>query len=414
MAGIDLTTADKILKVLYLGPIREMLNNSTVLLNRIEKDTSTQIVGGKTFTIPLHTSRNEAAGVGRAENGTLPTAGQQGYTQAVVPNKYLYSSIRVSGPVIAATKTSANAFVQALTSEMKGVMKDTKRAFNRQLNSNGVDALAFYVSGTGSTSGVADDGMGNIFAHLPAGVAVTVDLLDAGSSYAVLDSGVTITRGASNGSTGYAVTTSANISGSAADGDPWVVSGTKGNQMMGIEGIISASDPAILGAGGLHGLPVASNAEWAAQVVGSYASPQDISFPLIQQGLSDLASNSDFTEEDVKFFLMNYPVRDKYVELCTNERGYYNTMTIDGGFEAVEYNGKPFVPDSQTKRNSIFGVTPETMKIYRSSDFDWMDKDGGVLDRVSGVDAYVATLFHYGDLGCSQRNGNILYAGINE
>lgn len=87
--GLDLTTADKILKVLYLPPIRELLNNATVLLSQIEKDTSTQIVGGKSFTIPLHQSRNEAAGVGRAESGTLPTAAQQGYNQAIVPNKYI-------------------------------------------------------------------------------------------------------------------------------------------------------------------------------------------------------------------------------------------------------------------------------------------------------------------------------------
>ncbi len=413
MAGIDLTTADKILKVLYLPPVREMLNNSTVLLNRIEKDTSTQMVGGKDFTVPIHKTRNEAAGIGRAENGTLPTAGQQGYGNAIVPNKYIYGSIQVSGPAIAATRSQAHAFVQALTSEMKGLMKDTRRAVNRQLHGDGVDALATYVSGAGTTSGVADDGLGNIFTHLPAGDAVTVDLLDSGSSYAVLDSAVTITRGASNGSTGYAVTLSGNISGSAADGDVWVPSGTKGYQMMGIAGIIDNGNPPLL-SGGLHGRTVASDPKWVAQVLGSYSSLQDISFSFIQQGLSELATNSDYTEEDIKFFLMNFPVRDKYVELCTNERGFYNTMTLDGGFEAVEYNGKGFVPDPQCKRNTIWGINPDTMKIYRSSDFDWMDLDGGVLDRVSGVDAYTATLFHYGDLGCSMRNGNIGWFGIRE
>lgn len=391
-----------------------MLNNSTVLLSRLEKDSSTQVVGGKEFTIPLHTARNEAAGIGRAEGGTLPTPGNQGYKTAIVPNKYLYSTIRVSGPVIAATKSSANAFVQAITSEMKGVTKDTRRAFNRQLHSDGVDPVAYIVSGAGSGTGVVDDGLGNIFTHLPAGSPWTLDLLDADDSYNVEQSDIVTTRGASNGTTGYAVTFSPNLDADAADGDPLVLAGTRGNQMMGIEGVISNQNPRLLGSAGLHGLPVSTNPEWAAQVVGSYANLQDISFPLIQQGLSDLASNSDFTEEDVKLFLMNYPVRDKYVELCTNERGYFNTMTIDGGFEAVEYNGKPFVPDNQCKMNTIYGIVPETMKIYRSSDFDWMDKDGGVLHRVPNVDAYTATLFHYGDLGVSQRNGNVLYAGIRQ
>lgn len=416
MAGLDLSTADKILKVLYLPPIREMLNNSTILLNRIEKDTSTQTVSGKDFTIPLHVSRNEAAGVGRAENGTLPTAGQQGYQTAIVPNKFIYSTIKVTGPVLAATK-GANAFVEALTSEMEGVVKDTRRAVNRQLHGDGVDALAYYVTGAGSTSGTADDNLSNAFVHLPAGVAVTVDLLDASSSYAVLDT-YTITRGAANaGQTAYAVTTGSNIDASATDGDPWVVSGTVvagvGKNMMGIAGIIDNADPALL-ASGLHGLAVASNPTWAAQVIGSDSSLQDISFPLIQEGLSELAINSDFTEEDVAFYLCNFPVRNKFIELCTNERGFVNTMTIDGGFEAVMYNGKGWVADSQCRRNRFYGIVPETMRIYRNADFDWMDRDGSVLVRASGVDAYEATMFHYGDLGCSQRNGNIVYKGIRE
>jgi hypothetical protein len=410
--ALDLSAADKVLKVLYLGPIRELLNNSTILLNRIEKDSSTQLVGGKEFTIPLHKSRNEAAGVGRAESGTLPTAGQQGYATAIVPNKYIYGSIRVTGPVIKATKSSANAFIDAITSEMKGLVTDTRRSVNRQLNGDGLDALGYYLTGATTSSGTLDDGLGNAFSHLPSGVAVSVDLLDASSSYAVLDSATTITRGAVSGSA-FAYTDAGTIDTSATAGDPYVVSGTKGYQMMGIAGIIDSADPVLL-SGGLHGRAVASYPEWIAQVIGAYTSPQDLTFPLIQDGLSELAINSDFTEADVKFFLMNFPVRNKFVELCTNERTWFNTMKIDGGFEAVEYNGKPFVPDPQTKRETMFGIVPETMKIFRSSDFDWMDMDGAILDRVSGVDAYVATLFHYGDLGCSQRNGNIVYKGIRE
>jgi hypothetical protein len=413
--GLDLTAADKILKVLYLPPVREMLNNATILLNRLEKDTSTQVVGGKTFTVPLHVSRNEAAGVGRAESGTLPTAGQQGYTQAIVPNKYLYSRIRLTGPVIAATKT--NALVDAVTSEMKGLMTDTRKAFNRQLHSDGVDDLATFLSGTTTAVRVWDGR--NAFVHLPAGDAITVDVLDVSAAYAVISTSNTITRGALH--TGSTVDFDATL-GSGADtaamaaGDLFVVAGTRARQMMGIRGIVDNADPRLL-SGGLHDLPVASNPKWVAQVIGSDSTLQDLTFPLIQSGLSELAINSDFTETDVDFFLMNFPVRNKFVELCTNERTWFNTMKIDGGFEAVMYNGKPFVPDSQCRRNTMYGLVMSTMKMYRSSDFDWIPGTGGpnsVLMPVTDTDAYGATLFHYGDLGVSQRNGNIVYKGIRE
>ena len=158
MAGLSIPGAANILKNLYLPPVRELLDNSTVLLKYLEKEI--QDVEGTNFTIPIHTSRNQSAGIGIAENGTLKAAGVQGYGSAIVPSKYLYSRIQVSGPVIAATKSNKGSFLRALDSEMKGVTKDTRRAFNRQLHSDGRDALGFWVSGA-TTSLVFDDGLGN-------------------------------------------------------------------------------------------------------------------------------------------------------------------------------------------------------------------------------------------------------------
>lgn len=415
MAGLDLTQAGNVLKVFYLPPVREVLNNATILLSRLDKDETTQDVSGKNFTVPIHFSRNESSGVARPEDTDLLAAGSQQYKTAVVPNKYIYGQIRITGPVIAATRNNVGAFVRAIESEIKGCMRDTKRAVNRQLHGNGIDALGYIVSGAGTQAIVVDDGQGNAFTHLQNG-AQTVDILDASSSYAVLNQGVTLTLGA-EGATSFAAALSANLHASAVAGDPIVVpgtqSGTTGYAMMGIDGIISNTDPALL-SGGLHGLTVASNPWWVAQVVSNGGVKRDLSFPLMQKVISKIASNSDFSEKDIKFLLCSYQMRDKYVELCVNERHWYNTMTIDGGFEAVEYNGLPLVPDSQCKHNRIYFVVPETMRIFRSADFDWMDRDGAVLRKVANRDAYEATLFHYGDLGCVMRNGNGLLTDLNE
>jgi hypothetical protein len=414
MAGLDLTQAGNILKVFYLPPVREVLNNATILLSRLDKDETTQDVSGKNFTVPIHFSRNESSGVARPEDTDLLSPGAQQYKTAVVPNKFIYGQIRVTGPVIAATRNNVGAFVRAIESEIKGCMRDTKRAVNRQLHGNGVDALAYYVSGSG-TAIVVDDGQGNVFTHLQNG-GQTIDVLDASASYASLNAGLTATLG-SEVATGFNVTLSGAISASVADNDPLVVAGTQsgltGYAMMGIDGIIAKTNPPLL-AGGLHGLDVATNSWWAAQVVDNGGTKRDLSFPLMQKVISKIASNSDFTEKDIKFLLCSFPMRDKYVELAVNERHWYNTMTIDGGFEAVEYNGLPLVPDSQAKRNRIYFIVPETMRIFRSADFDWMDRDGAVLRKVANRDAYEATLFHYGDLGTVIRNGNGLLADLNE
>lgn len=424
--AFSISDAQNIMKAVYLPPIQELLNNSTVLLKYLEKEV--QETEGLSFNIPLHVSRNEAAGDGRAENGTLATAGKQGYSNVQVPAKYLYSRISISGPVIAATKSNKGSFLRALDAEMRGVAKDTRRSFNRQLHSDGRDVLGFWVSGTG-TSIVVDDGLGNTqgYDFFQSG-AQTVDAIDSDNSTINL-AAATATRGAV-GATGRAVTLSTALNGSVAPaaGDYFVRSGTftaggTGRQMMGIQGVISAGNPTLL-AGGLHGVTVAAQPDWAAQVIYGTGSSEataasgrvDLSFPLMQQVFTAIASNSDYSEQDIKLLLCSYQMRDKYVELCRNERVFYNNMKLDGGFEAVSYNGKPLVPDVHCRHNRIYFICPESMAIFRLADLDWMDKDGSILYRLSGgdVDGYGATLFVYQELGCKVRNANGVLLNINE
>src|SRR5688572_24642525 len=154
--AFDLSAASNVLKVRYIGPIREQLNGATVLMSRIMRDDKSANVSGKSFTVPLHTSRNIAAAVPRADGGTLPTAGQQGYQTAVIPTAYVYSRIKVTGPTVRAARDNAGAFVTAIESEIKGVTKDTKRRFNMFLNGDGTGALAYFTAADDTTDFTGD------------------------------------------------------------------------------------------------------------------------------------------------------------------------------------------------------------------------------------------------------------------
>ena len=139
--AMNLSNMSSVLKTRYIGQIREQLNNAKVLMAKIGRQD--QQVSGKDFTVPLHTTRNTSAGTGIGDGDTLPTASQQGYTTTVVPNKYLYGRIEVTGPTIAASRDNVGAFVEALNSEVEGLQRDFERVFNRQLNGDGSGALAF-------------------------------------------------------------------------------------------------------------------------------------------------------------------------------------------------------------------------------------------------------------------------------
>lgn len=409
------------MKQVYLPPVREVLNNATPLLKYLEKEIQ-EVPGGSDFIIPLHTGRNDAAGDGRAENATLPPAGNQTFARTFTSPKYLYSRLRVSGPVIAATKSNKGAFLKALESEMKYLMQDTKRSFNRQLHGDGTDALGFYVSGAGSTTVVVDDGLGNRFDHF--NKTTSVDLVN-GSTHVVRQAGLTATRG-SLVSTGRNITLSSAADAGATEGDYFVKASTLGKQMTGIAAIISDANPnSVLYPNGLQKLTIGSEPDWAAQVIYADGGSSelttatnrvDISFEALQDLLTAISVNSDFDESDVNLFMSSPGLKNKYVQLCRNERVFFNNMKLDGGFSAVSYNQKPWVWDPQAKKNRVYALITETLAIFRLADLDWIEVGGDVLYRISGgdVDAVGATLFVYQEVGCKVRNANGVILNLNE
>lgn len=428
MAGFDQTLASDVAKNQYLGPVNEALNQSTILLSKIKRKESTQ---GKNITFPVHYGRNTSAGLGVAEGGTLPTAGSQLYKAGVIPLVYQYGRLQLTGQVIASTRNDKGAFVRAIGSEMKSIFTDFKRAKNRQLHGNGLDVLAYATSAISTTNTYTlDDGNGFGYVHIPSGQSIQIDILNPAtfaSKVTVGSSGYpTATAGAST-ATGVSVTITVgagtSVSG-GADNDLIVpafqssstITGTTPNrskQMMGLEGIISASDPAGVSTG-LHGLDVSTYPFWSAQTVGSDSSFVDLKTSDLQKVFTKIESNSDFTADDVEFILCSPQLRDKYAEVCIAERRTTNSMKLDNGFSAVTFNTTPIVVDPQCKHGRFYFVVPETMGIFQMGDLAFMEEDGAVWSRVANQDGYEATLYHYANLGCTNRNGNGVLLGCNE
>ncbi|MHA2066772.1 MAG: hypothetical protein ACXABY_20570, partial [Candidatus Thorarchaeota archaeon] len=133
-----------VLKTFYLDAIREQINNSTVLLKRLKRNTES--VAGKNATIAVHYGRNLGT-IALGDGGLLPDAGYQKVLETIVPMKYNYGRITVSGPTIAATRDAKGAYAKALDYEMKGLIKDVSKDVNRQLWGSGYGILARWQSG---------------------------------------------------------------------------------------------------------------------------------------------------------------------------------------------------------------------------------------------------------------------------
>jgi hypothetical protein len=89
-------------------------------------------------------------------------------------------------------------------------------------------------------------------------------------------------------------------------------------------------------------------------------------------------------------------------------------MSFDGGWTAIDYNGVPLMVDPEDAIDGeIYFLTTSDLAIFRMSDYDWMQKDGAVLARITGYDAYEAALFRYAELGCRRRNTQTVLCDLN-
>lgn len=413
------STLSALTKTFYVSDqMNDQLNNQSVLYDKLfRKGAAIMDASGKNYTYVIRETRNRTAGKGIAEGGAFGTPDNQGVRNIVVPDTQLVTGLELSGRVIkAATGANKGAFMSAFTLEVESGRDDTIRAINRQLHSDGTDALAFW-TGADDTSGVTiDDGQGNAFVHLETG-ATTVDLIDATDNSTVLGNDLVFTLGA-EGATTYAATFSGTAAGTA-DGDYVVLADTLGKALMGIRGIISASDPPVP-SGGLHGLPVATYPYWKAQSFLNSGTNRDLTLELMQKPLSAINTRSGMSEADVTFLMSNSQVKDKYIALLVAEQRHVNTTTLKGGQTSVEFNGKPLIVDPQCRRNTLYYIAPKTMDLLSSSNgLVWADFEDGLQWKMktgsSGyADAYQAFLVFYGAVACKARNGNAVLGDISE
>jgi hypothetical protein len=414
------TTLSAILKTFYVSDqLNDQLNNQSVLYDKLfRKGAATMDATGKNYTYAIRESRNRTAGKGISEGGNFGTPDNQGTRNITVPDTQLVTGIELSGRVIkAATGANKGSFMSAFTLEVESGRDDTVRAINRQLHSDGMDALAYWTAADDTSGATVDDGQGNAFVHLESGTT-TVDIIDASDNAAVLGNDIPLVLGA-EAAANYAVTWASGTVSGTADGDFVILADTLGKSLMGIRGVISASDP-LLPSGGLHGLAVATYPYWKAQSFGNSGTNRDLTLELMQRPLSSINTRSGMSEADVTFLMSNSQVKDKYISLLLADQRHVNTTNLKGGQTAVDFNGKPIIVDPQCRRNTLYYIAPKTMDLLSSSNgLVWADFEDGLQFKMktgsSGyADAYQAFLVFYGALACKNRGGNAVLLDLAE
>jgi hypothetical protein len=108
--------------------------------------------------------------------------------------------------------------------------------------------------------------------------------------------------------------------------------------------------------------------------------------------------------------------RSRYADTLIAYRRFTeaNGLKLNGGFHALEFDGDPIFTDDQCPVGNVVGLSLKKLMWIEGGDWDWMDRDGEVLKKVPGKDAYEAILYKYGNLGTTQRSAHLRLTGVTD
>lgn len=398
--ALDVAAYDAVLKEVYEKTIVALLNSRTRTRNLFKKETGSW--EGRQVRYPLNVRRNQGV-MFTTENGTLPSAGNQQYTETRIPMRYAHGRIQLSIQTIKHSRTSKGAFKRAMDQEMMGLVRDLGNDLNRSMFGAGLGTLAFVneATPTGDTTlivdapgGVVGATHGNRFLN----VGMTVGFINSGS-------GALRGTGASPGRTVTAVSTDGtNVTldsapgGGTADNDfvvriastasTLVVTDSAYNQEF--NGLLALIDDSTY----VTTLNNVSRTTYPIFKSSVLSSVGPLSADVLQRGL-DVADQ--LGEAQIKNFIAHHSVRRAYLTMVDADRRYIGSdlLSPDAGTKAakmgdVTFGGIPWQVDKDAPYGMLFGFDPTTATRWVEVEGEWADDDGTILLRLTNADAYEA------------------------
>lgn len=406
----DLTNLSDILKQVY-GPRIEQQQRRDAM-TYMELPVSPRKPGGLGYIFPVHIGSNQAIGA-RLESEALPDPQRQRYDKVTITPKYIYGTIKVTGPMIAAAKSNAMAFADGLASEINNAYIDVRTDLGRMTFGDGWGALAtLSAAATPSASAtwtfVCDNAVGVMY--LREGMKVDFyesNVLDANNDSAEITSIApatkTVTCAALTGASGTLASGAVVVRENTREATHDTSSDTA-REMMGLLGIID--DGTNVDTFQDIQRTAAGKRLWKANYLANGGVDRDLSLDLMQRSIDLPRFVGGRTINDIR---MGLGQRRKYVALLQSDIRYAPGQ-LHGGFERLTYAGGDaritITIDPDCRPGTIFFMTKGTIQRYELKALGWADLDGNILHRRSGYDEWEAFLCTYTNCGSTACNAN--------
>ncbi len=390
--AVNLTNAESVLKKVYLDVISEQLNTGANPLFARIKQTTNDVLGKEVRKFVTY-GLNGGVGTG-SEDGILPLAGGNCYSQMVSSLKNLYGAIEISDKAIRATENSSSAFVNLLNAEMEGLIRSSNFNLGRMLFGDGTGVICKVVSPQleyievdtvdGFIEGMTVDICNNNGHVMGDCRGLRVTGIDKANKRIVLDKMYYT----------HDIIHKDNLV---------TVQGAYRNEITGLKAIFDESITT------LYGLEKEKN-YWLKPYIQTEAG--DITELAIQTALDSIEERSG---GNVNFIVCSWGVRRALQQLFSTNRSSVDVVNLEGGYKTISYNGIPVYADRFCPKNTMYLLNTDDFAIHQLCDWQWLEgNDGSVLKQIPGKPVYTATLVKYAELLCSRPCGQGMISGITE
>jgi hypothetical protein len=428
----DLTAITETLKNVYGAGLQAQFVDERTTYNQFPK--SERAPRGLGYVFGARYARAQGVGA-RRESEILPVPLAGKYDQGLIKPRYVYGSIRLSGPAIEAAKGDVSSFVDGLSDAVNDIYQSLVNDLNRQACSDGFGLLGT-LSGnsdaltTSSTTWTVplDNDMGckrcvpgmlvdffNSTAIDQSAIASRIASVDfAGKSIEMeFNDSSFKTSHPLIAARSYTVATDVVASGSfmvrmGAREASHATSNTP-VEITGIEGIFD--DGTLLST--FENIAVATAPWWKANVLGNSSVNRELTVDLMLQAI-DLARTQ--SGRKITTMRMGLGQRRKYAGLLMPDvrfapselKGGYETLTFSAGDGTVK-----MVIDPDLPTNKIFMEPDGVIQKYEMTALGWGNLDQQIHQR-AGYDEWDQFLRLYTNLGCEQRNCLVLLKDLVE
>ncbi|MGN1201363.1 MAG: phage major capsid protein [Candidatus Caccovivens sp.] len=381
---VTLSSAENVLKDVYLGVIADQINTKTnPLFSRIKR--STRNIVGKEVRVAAPIGINGAVMAG-SETSELPEGADRPYISFVAPLKNLYGRFEISDKAVRCSSTDVNSFVNLLQDGMDSLLKASVFNLSRMIYGDGTGLLATLT--VGSDSSITADSVGAIAPGM---------IVDVYNSTAVRASNIMIS---SVDEASKKITFAQTVTG-LATGDKIYVHGSKDNEIIGLKGIRNNAT--------LYGVAKSSYPILNAKTY-TAASSDTFDEDYVQGIIDDL----EMAGTSVNFINCSYELKRLYQKYLTLYKKNIEYTTLEDGMKVLTHFGTPIVPTNQVGADECYFLNTDDFMFYELGDWKWLEDEAGrVLKQHPTKPAYSATLVKYTELVCHKPNGVGFVSGLS-